>query len=91
MTSSGLKVVLVIARRRLAPLWKFPRKNYSQLYLNGHLSKHWQGRSRDFSKGGGGHTGSNNIVMAFAPRNSVGCLLKKRFTKGGHVHLRTPL
>ena len=41
-----------------------------------------QGHSQDFSKGGA-HTGSNNIVMAFSPRNIVGCLLKKRFTKGG--------
>ena len=43
-----------------------------------------QGHSQDFSKGGGGggHTGSNNIVMAFSPRNIVGCLLK-RFTNGG--------
>ena len=32
-----------------------------------------QGRSQDFSNGG--HTGSNNIVMAFSPRNIVGCLL----------------
>ena len=38
-----------------------------------------------------GHTGSNNIVMAFSPRNIVGCLLKKRLTKGGHGHPRTPL
>ena len=50
-----------------------------------------QGRSQDFSKGGVGHTGSNNIVMAFSPRNIVGCLLKKRLTKGGHGHPRTPL
>ena len=51
-----------------------------------------QGHSQDFSKGGA-HTGSNNIVMAFSPRNIVGCLLKKRFTKGGggHGHPRTPL
>ena len=44
-----------------------------------------EGRSQDFSKGGGGggHTGSNNIVMAFSPRNIVGCLLKSRVTKGG--------
>ena len=42
-----------------------------------------QGRSQDFSKGGGGHTVSNIIVMAFSPRNVVGCLLKKRLTKGG--------
>ena len=28
---------------------------------------------------------SNIIVMAFSPRNIVGCLLKKRFTKGGGV------
>ena len=45
-----------------------------------------QGRSQDFSKGGG-HTLSNIIVMAFTPWNIVGCLLKKRFTKGGS---RTP-
>ena len=41
-----------------------------------------QGRSQDFSKGGG-VTVSNIIVMAFSPRNIVGCLLKKRLTKGG--------
>ena len=54
-----------------------------------------QGRSQDFSKGG--DTVSNIIVMAFTPRNVVGCLLKKRLTKGGggggggHGHSRTPL
>ena len=46
-----------------------------------------QGRSQDFSKGGGGGgKGShcaNIIVMAFSPQNIVGCLLKKRLTKGG--------
>ena len=47
-----------------------------------------QGRSQDFSNGG--HTVSNIIVMAFSPRNIVGCLLKKRLTKGGHGHPRTP-
>ena len=31
----------------------------------------------------GAHTVSNIIVMAFSPRNIVGCLLKKRLTKGG--------
>ena len=53
----------------------------------------FQGRSQDFSKwgGGGGHTGSNNIVMTFSPRNIVGCLLKNRLTKGGQGHPRTPL
>ena len=52
-----------------------------------------QGRSQDFSKGGGDHTGSNNIVMTFSPRNIVGCLLKKRLTwgGGGHGYPRTPL
>ena len=39
---------------------------------------------------GGGHTVSNNIVMAFSLRNIVGCLLKNRLTKGGHWHPRTP-
>ena len=50
------------------------------------------GRSQDFSKGG--HTVSNIIVMAFSPRNIVGCLLKKTFTKGGgggYGHPSTPL
>ena len=46
--------------------------------------------SQDFSKGGGGHTVSNIIVMAFSPRNIVGCFLKKRLPKGGHGHPRTP-
>ena len=50
-----------------------------------------RGVARIFKRGGGGHTGSNNIVMAFLPRNTVGCLLKKRLTKGGHRHPRTPL
>ena len=51
-----------------------------------------EGRSQDFSKGGGGgHTGSNNIVMAFSPRNIIGCLLKKGLQMGGHGHPRTPL
>ena len=40
----------------------------------------------------GGHTGSNNIVMEFSPRNIVGCLLKKKgLQRGGHGHLMTPL
>ena len=41
-----------------------------------------QGRSQDFSKGGD-HTVSNIIVMAFSPRNIVGCFLKQSLTKGG--------
>ena len=39
-----------------------------------------QGRSQDFSKGR--HTVSNIIVMAFSPRNIVGCLLKKGLQRG---------
>ena len=51
-----------------------------------------QGRSQDVSKGGGGHTVSNIIVMAFSPRNIVGCLLKEGSGRGGdHGHPRTPL
>ena len=49
-----------------------------------------QGRSQDFSKGGGGHTVSNIIVMTFSPRNTVGCFLKKRLTKGGGGVSRAP-
>ena len=43
-----------------------------------------QGRSQDFSKGGGGggHTVSNIIVMAFSPRNILGCSLKKGLQRG---------
>ena len=33
---------------------------------------------------------SNIIVMTFSPRNIVGCLLKKRLTKGGGVVTGTP-
>ena len=50
-----------------------------------------RGVARIFQRGGGGHTGSKNIVMAFSPPNIVGCLLKKRFTNGGHGHPRTHL
>ena len=35
-----------------------------------------RGVARIFQRGGGGgHTVSNNMVMAFSPRNIVGCLL----------------
>ena len=40
-----------------------------------------RGVARIFQRGG--HTVSNMIVMVFSPRNIVGCLLKKRLTKGG--------
>ena len=57
-----------------------------------------QGHSQDFSKGGRGGgvvtLCQTDIVMAFSPRNIVGCLLKKRLTKGGgggHGHPKTPL
>ena len=48
------------------------------------MSVVYRGVARIFQReeGGGGHTGSNNIVMAFSPRNIVGCLLKKRLAKG---------
>ena len=35
-----------------------------------------------FQRGGGGYTVSNIIVMAFSPRNIVGCLLKKGLQRG---------
>ena len=40
-----------------------------------------KGVARIFQRGG--HTVSNIIVMAFSPRNMVGCFFKKRLTKGG--------
>ena len=44
-----------------------------------------------FQGGGGGHTVSNIIVMAFSPRNIVGYCLKEAYKGGGgHGHLRTP-
>ena len=48
------------------------------------------GVARIFQRGGG-HTGSNNIVMAFSPRNIVGCLLKEVLQRRGNGHPRTPL
>ena len=54
-----------------------------------HAPTFHRGVARIFQRGAGGgwggHTGSNNIAMAFSPRNVVGCLLKKRLTKGGGV------
>ena len=64
---------------------------FRQMHRNSISSNNPQGRSQDFSKGGGGgHTEPNNIVMAFSPRNIVGCLLKKGLQRGGHGHPRTP-
>ena len=45
--------------------WKYKTYNKSSNYIQ------IQGRSQDFSKGGGDHTGSKNIVMAFSPRYIV--------------------
>ena len=42
-----------------------------------------QGRSQDFLRGS--HTASNIFVMAFSPRNIVGCFLKKGLQRGGGV------
>ena len=39
----------------------------------------------------GGHTVSNRGYSHFCNLNIVGCLHKKRLTKGGHGHPRTPL
>ena len=63
---------------------KFQVNSTENVKLVMYIYRRLQGRSQDFSKGGGGgHTGSNNIVMAFSPRKIVGCLLTKRLTKGG--------
>ena len=53
------------------------------LCLRVFLNVLYRGRSQNFSKGGGGHTVSNIIVLAFSPRNIVSCFLKKSLTKGG--------
>ena len=45
------------------------------------MSTSFRGVARIFQRGG--HTGSNNIIMAFSPRNTVGCMLKKKAYKGG--------
>ena len=43
-----------------------------------------RGVARIFQRGGGGgHTVSNIIVMAFSPRNIIGCLLKKKGLQRG--------
>ena len=60
-----------------------------------------QGRSQDFSRGGGGNTVSKwgyspdchygqGIVMAFSPP-VLGCLVKKGLQKGGSWAPQTPL
>ena len=46
-----------------------------------HLSILYRGVARIFQRGG--HTVSNIIVMAFSPRNIIGCFLKKGLQKGG--------
>ena len=43
-----------------------------------------------FQRGGGGHTVSNIIVMAFSPRNIVGCLLNRGLQGGGGGVTGTP-
>ena len=48
---------------------------------NAYQKELFRGVARMFQRGG--HTVSNIIVMAFSPRNIVGCLLKKKPTKGG--------
>ena len=48
-----------------------------------------KGVARIFQRGD--HTVSNIIVMAFSPRNIVGCFLKKRLTKGGSRAPQDPL
>ena len=47
-----------------------------------------RGVARIFQRGG--HTLSNIIVMAFSPRNIVGCLLKKGLQRGGGGVTGTP-
>ena len=59
-----------------------------------HLSTfmYYMGVARIFQRGegGGGHTVSNRGYSRFRNLNIVGCLRKKRLTKGGHGHPRTP-
>ena len=51
----------------------------------------FRGVARIFQRGGGGgHTVSSLIVMAFSPRNIIGCFLKKGLQMGCHGHPRTP-
>ena len=46
----------------------------------------YKGVARIFQRGGGGcHTVSNIIVMAFSPRDIIGCFLKKGLQRGGGV------
>ena len=48
----------------------------------------FMGVARIFQRGG--HTLSNRGYSRFRNLNIVGCLSKKRLTKGGHGHPRTP-
>ena len=76
---------------------KFRQKKsvYGTLARNARGSQNSHGRSQDFSRGGGGggHTLSNRVYSRFRNLNIVGCLSKKRLTRGGgggHGHPRTP-
>ena len=63
--------------------WQLLRGN------GGSVKMVYRGVTRIFKRGG--HIVSNIIVMAFSPRNIVGCLLKKGLQRGDHGHPRTPL
>ena len=68
---------------RYFKLWKKRGRKYCGLPSN-----NLHGRSQDFSKGGGGeggHTVSNRGYPRFRNLNIVGCLHKKRLTRGGGV------
>ena len=58
--------------------------------INITVTLHKQGRSQDFSKGGGGSHCVEHYRHGVLPRNIIGCFLKKGLQRGGHRHPRTP-
>ena len=61
-----------------------------EVTLFGLLFSAIRGVARIFQRGGG-HIVSNIIVMAFSPRNIIGCFIKKSLTKGGSRAPKDPL
>ena len=76
-SQNSIQVLLIASKTRLAPLNKLiiPRLEILAALI---LAR---GVARIFQRGG--HTVSNIIVMAFSPRNIVGCFLKKCLHRGG--------
>ena len=76
----GPRKIFLTQLEETLPIWNII-KGLNRVLITRHIT-HYRGVARIFKGGGGGHTASNNIVMAFSPRNIVGCLLEKGLRRG---------